>query len=329
MLRSYTAEDLKAVVDLWNASVHDNEVVYPEATAQYFEDKILNNDTYDGDFALVWEEDGEVVGYMLGVPHSSARSVPQEGRKPGYIVCFFVRRDKRGRGIGKKLLQEVEKRMREKGRTSLALSAGSPIQLDWIIPGTPGHDHNNAPGADMQSDGYGFLLEEGFTPVQTEVAMYLDLKDYREPEDIQEKIERLEAEGIAVGRYDPRLGYEFDQMSARVGSEYWRQVLMEETAKAQPRIILAATVPGHIVAFTGPVDKQPSGRGWFTGICTDPIYEKRGIGTVLFHLLMQEFILEGASFSSLFTTENNHARKVYERVGFRVARRFAVLYKVL
>ena len=329
MLRSYTAGDMKNVIDLWNASVRDEEVVYREATPAYFLDKILNNAAYDADLALVWEDHGEVVGYMLGVPHSSTQSVPQEGRKPGYVVCFFVRRDKRGRGIGKTLLQELERRMREKGRSSLALSAGSPIQLDWIIPGTPGHDHNNAPGADMQSDGYGFLLEEGFTPIQTEVAMYLDLKDYREPDDIPERIARLEADGIRVGRYDTRLRYEFDQMCDRVGSEYWRQVLREETVKAKPRIILAATVPGHIVAFTGPVDKQPSGRGWFTGICTDPIYEKRGIATVLFHMLMREFILEGALFSTLFTTEANHARKIYERAGFRAARRFAVLYKEL
>jgi ribosomal protein S18 acetylase RimI-like enzyme len=77
------------------------------------------------------------------------------------------------------------------------------------------------------------------------------------------------------------------------------------------------------------VDKQPSGRGWFTGICTDPLYERRGIATVLFNLLMQAFIAEGAAFSTLFTGDDNHAQKVYRRAGMRVARRFVIMEKTL
>ena len=83
------------------------------------------------------------------------------------------------------------------------------------------------------------------------------------------------------------------------------------------------------MGFTGPVDVEPSGRGFFTGICTDPAYEKRGIATALFHLLMQEFIYHGAVFSTLYTGETNHARRIYERIGFRVAHTFHVLRRVL
>ena len=71
------------------------------------------------------------------------------------------------------------------------------------------------------------------------------------------------------------------------------------------------------------------GRGWFCGIFTDPEYERRGIATVLFNLLMQEFIAEGATFSTLFTGVENHAQRIYLRTGFRVVRKFSIMHKEL
>ena len=59
------------------------------------------------------------------------------------------------------------------------------------------------------------------------------------------------------------------------------------------------------------------------------MYERRGIASVLFNLLMQEFIAEGAAFSTLFTGEENHAQRIYLRAGFRVVRRFSVMEKGL
>ena len=79
------------------------------------------------------------------------------------------------------------------------------------------------------------------------------------------------------------------------------------------------------MGFTGPVDKQKSGRGWFTGICTDPLFERRGIATVLFNLLMQAFVEEGAAFSTLFTGTDNHAQKIYRAAGMRTVRQFSIM----
>ena len=129
--------------------------------------------------------------------------------------------------------------------------------------------------------------------------------------------------GEAVDKAD------FDGMCDRVGSEYWRQVLKDETEKEYPRPILAAVTNGHIVGFTGPVDKQDNGRGWFTGICTDPLYERRGIAGVLFNDLMEEFIKIGAEYSTLFTGTENHAQRLYLKTGFRPARYFAIMKKTL
>ena len=51
--------------------------------------------------------------------------------------------------------------------------------------------------------------------------------------------------------------------------------------------------------------------------------------SMLFNLLMQEFVAEGAAFSTLFTGDSNHAQRIYKRAGFDVVRRFALMGKSL
>ena len=248
------------------------------------------------------------------------------------------------------MLLALEDAFRRSGKHQLSCDGNNPINLDWIVPGTPGHDHNNAPGVDEDCAGYPFLQAMGFEAPVHEIAMYLNLKDYQPWPEFEQTRRRLADRGIIIGRYDVNLNYDYDGMCDRVGSEYWRSVLASEIAchrqgvpntdirfipngrvPAGPRPILTAvSIPDRaIVAQTGPVDLQASGRGWFTGICTDPLFERQGIASVLFNVLMQEFIAEGATFSTIFTGDTNHAQKIYKRAGFRVVRRFAVMRKPL
>ena len=204
------------------------------------------------------------------------------------------------------------------------------------------------PGLDEGCAGVGFFLHTGFERRYSEVAMYIDLSGYRMSPKIPELQEKLRQEGIVTGVYDPAWHCGFDRLCDRVGSEYWRAVLRTETAAWEagepnadsrfwadgirpsgPRPLLTATHGGEIVGFTGPVDLQKSGRGWFTGICTDPEYGRRGIATVLFNLLLQAFREEGAQFTTLFTGMENPAKKIYTEAGLRPARAFTLMAKPL
>ena len=176
----------------------------------------------------------------------------------------------------------------------------------------------------------------------------MPLRDYRWDPKLDAVMEKLTAEGIYVGRWQMGMGEKYDGMCDRVGSEYWRNVLRQEllawhtgqpnadpecwpdgVQPAGPRPLLVAMKDEQIIGFTGPVDLQRSGRGWFTGICTDPEWGGRGIATVLFNLLMKEFVAEGAAFCSLFTGAQNHAQKIYQRAGLRVTSHWAVLSQSL
>lgn len=328
-IRLFAKEDLPMVLRLWNESAALGEVAYKPLTAEAFQSKFLDNPNYSPEYSLVAEENGQVIGFIHGICKKTFLPKETHENTPGYLTVIFVDRAHRRRGVGKALLQALSDAFKKAGKRTIACSGSNPVNLPWLVPGTPGHDHNNAPGIDLDCPGYPFLISQGFENKYSEVAMYLDLKHYVPAPDLEEKRRKLLSQGIATGRYDVSLQYDYDRMCDRVGSEYWRKVLYDETHSPSPRPILAATHEGYIVGFTGPVDKEESGRGWFTGICTDPEYERRGIATVLFNLLMQEFIQEGAAFSTLFTGQDNHAQRLYLKTGFQVVRRFAIMSKPL
>ncbi len=346
-VRLFQPSDLSAVIGLWNASVQEGEVVYYDLSEPYFHTKFEQDPNYDPRYTLVAEENGEVVGFISGIAKKIFLDKETHENTPGFITCFFVRRDCRGHGIGRALVEALCSRFKADGKHFVAISNDNPVNLDWRIPGTPGHDHNNTPGMDMDSPGYGFALRLGFQETVREIAMYLNLKDYIPWDGMKAKQEQLLAQGIYTGQYDAALNYDYDRICDRVGNEYWREVIRSETRcwkenrpntdvrfipngtkiPSGPRPMIVATHDRHIIGFTGPVDLQESGRGWFCGIFTDPEFEHRGIAPVLFHLLMQAFIAEGAAFSTLFTGEENRAQNIYLRTGFRIARRFTLMRK--
>ena len=334
-------EDLSGVMRVWNACVDAGEVLYYPLTEDYFRRKFVDGEGCEPDNLLVAADGDRVAGFIHGVAPGTFRL-----SRPGqaYLTCVLVDRTRRGEGVGQALLEALKAAMKARGAAALSVSSLNPVNLDWRIPGTPGHDHNNMPGVDNGCAGFGFFERSGFLRRHDEVSMYINLSDYRAPEGLDALRARLADEGIYTGPYDAALRCEFDGMCDRVGSDYWRDVLRTETEAhllnrpnadarmwadglrpAGPRTILAAVHEGHIVGFTGPVDKQKSGRGWFTGICTDPLYERRGIATVLFNLLMQAFVAEGAAFSTLFTGTDNHAQKIYRNAGMRPVRQFSIM----
>lgn len=329
IIRRFDKADMQAILRLWNYCAAAGEVVYKPLTEEGFAALFLQNPHYSKDFSLVAETDGEVIGYVNGIAKKTFLPKETHESTPGYLTVILVAPLHRRKGVGRLLMQALMQAFVNAGKRVISCSGSNPVNLPWLVPGTDGHDHNNAPGMDQDCAGYPFLLRQGFEDKYSEVAMYLDLKDYAVSPDFKVKRDALFAQGICTGRYDISLHYDYDRMCDRVGSEYWRKVLYDETHSISPRPILAATHEGHIVGFTGPVDRQESGRGWFTGICTDPMYERRGIATVLFNLLMQEFIAKGAGFSTLFTGRDNHAQRLYLRTGFQVVRRFCVMSRPL
>ena len=339
-------KDFAPAIALWNRCVQAGEVLYAPMDDNLFAQKFVHNAGCDPDLLLGAEIDGRLAGLIHGV---APGTFPGSRPEIGYLTVPRPDPAWRGQGVGRALLQALSQRLKAKGAKKLMVSSLNPVNLSWRVPGTPGHDHNNMPGVDMGCAGVGFFPHMGFEKLHEEVAMYRSMADYQPPADLEARRAALRAQGIETGPYDRRTHCDFDGMCDRVGSDYWRDVLRTEIAAWEqgkpnadprffaddatppkaPRTLLTATANGQIVGFTGPVDRQKSGRGWFTGICTDPNYGGKGIATVLFTLLMQAFANEGAAFSTLFTGTENHAQKIYLAAGMRPVRHFMLMSKSL
>ncbi len=340
IIRPLIPQDTKAAVALMQLISDRGEILYKPLTEADFSARFFGECRWNwGAF-----ENETLIGFVSASAKTSFLNKENAANTPLYLTLVLVHPDYRLQGVGAKLVDEVKKLRAELGKPNITITDMNPVRLAWLIPGANGHDHNNAPGVYENGMGYPFLLKQGFEARMHEVAMYVDLSAYQWNPDMDAVIEKLNEEGITVGVWKVGMGEEYDGMCDRVGSEYWRNVLKQEIAAwkenrpnadpdlwvdgiapAGPRPILVAMKDEHIIGFTGPVGCQQSGRGWFTGICVDPDFGGRGIGSVLFNMLMREFIGVGAQFSSLFTGTENHAQKIYRRAGFEPRAQWAVM----
>ena len=339
-IRALTHQDTPACVALMQLLSERGEILYKPVTEDDFNNRFFGECRWGfGAF-----ENGALIGFAHASAKTSFLNKENAANTPLYLTLVMVHPDHRLKGVGTALIDRIKALRAELGKPSVTVTDMNPVRLTWLIPGANGHDHNNAPGVDEDGMGYPFLLKQGFEARMHEVAMYVNLATYEWNPEMDAIMEFLKAEGIYVGVWQVGMGEEFDGMCDRVGSEYWRNVLRQEIAAWKenrpnsdpdlwvdgiaptgPRPILVAMKDEHIIGFTGPVGCQQSGRGWFTGICVDPNYGGKGIGSVLFNMLMREFIGVGAQFSSLFTGTTNHAQKIYRRAGFAPHARWAVM----
>lgn len=92
--------DLDPVLDLWRNAGEGIQLSPSDAP-----DEIRKKLSRDPDLFLVAEEGGRILGAVLG---------GFDGRR-GMVYHLAVRRDRRGRGIGRDLMLELERRLKDRG----------------------------------------------------------------------------------------------------------------------------------------------------------------------------------------------------------------------
>lgn len=319
MIRNYNASDDAALLRLWNtAGVKAGYAPLQEAK---FRRLLLAHPDFSPEYTFVLEEKGEISGFVNGCTGSH---IPR-GDVRGYVSCLLLKEP--GTENTARLLQALEEAFRRAGRTQSAVTFFNPIRLPWIIPGTPGHQHNNAPGVAVDLPLYETMQSLGYREFARECAMYLNLSDYTTPDWVEQKAVRMAEEGYTVARYDPQKHTGLEEMVAALENPMWSA---EIPAAGKTGMDLLVGLQGSTCAgFTGPVYPEETGRGYFAGIGVAPQYERHGLGTLLFYRLLQREKETGAKYMSLFTGETNHAKQIYLGAGFRVVRTFGVMLKEL
>ena len=321
MIRNYLPIDAAALLTLWNtAAVRDG---YAPMTEEKFDKLLLGHPDFSPELTFILEEEGEILGFANGC---TGDHIPRGGER-GYVSCVILaERADTGENTAA-LMDALEDAFRTRGRIHSAVTFFNPIRLPWIIPGTDGHQHNNAPGVATDLPLHGRMLARGYKEAARECAMHLDLAGYETPARIQEKAEKMAAEGYTVARYDPGLHEGLEEMVAALNNPMWSAEIPEA---GRTGMDLLVGLRGNTCAgFTGPVYPEDTGRGYFAGIGVAPQYERHGLGTLLFYRLLEREKEVGSRYMSLFTGENNHAKQIYLGAGFRIVRTFGVMLKEL
>lgn len=321
MIRNYTPQDEKSLLNLWNS--RGIQLGYAPQDAEGFQGLITRHRDFSPEHTFLVEEDGKVQGFITGCTGAHIHL----GNQRGYITCLLLAEEADSDENTQALLCALEDSFREKGRTQVTMSFFNPMRLPWVIPGTPGHQHNNLPGVPADLPLFSRMKARGYQEDAQEIAMYLDLAKFRCPGWVEEKAQRMAAEGCTVARFDPDRHWGLKEMVDSLNNSMWSEEIPQ--AAADGLNLLVALKDDQVAGFTGPVYPEPTGRGYFAGIGVAPQFEKRGFGTLLFYRLLQAELEAGSAYMSLFTGRENRARFIYEGAGFEVRREFSVMTKQL
>lgn len=325
-IRKFSNEHIPQVVALWNTHLC-GETQYKPLTEEGFKAKFLENVnfSYDGTFVAV---DGEkVIGFANGIVKSEFFPGETAENTPGYLTMIVVDQGYRGKGIGSQLLAQLEQFFQQNGKKKSQSIFFNPIRLEWYIPGTDRHEHNNSPGVDAETPALDFMKKNGYQVQAEQVSYHLDLAGFQMSPATAARREELQKRGIFTGYYDPKQHFGFEELFDDLGSGDWKKGILDNNAKENPDPVIVAADHGKICGFTGPIRVEESGRGFFIGIGTHSQYRGGGIMTVLFELLMEGFNKAGARYSTLFTGVTNPAGRIYERTGFQKVRYWSVMGK--
>lgn len=220
----------------------------------------------------------------------------------------------------------------------------NPCLLPWRLPHTDGEParcaHPGAPGVAEEDPARGTLLSDGWRDFAPLTVYARSLPSYEIPEDLARKTAENAALGLKIEEYDPRLHGSLVPLVESLGSEDWRRTLLGNAAAEDPLPVMVAADRsdralrehgglGFVCGFAGPMKRTEDGRGWFAGIGIHPAYRSRGLGSTLFAGLCRGLRDLGADYMTLFTGTGGTAARIYEKAGFRPARQFFAMEKIL
>jgi GNAT superfamily N-acetyltransferase len=300
------AIDIDKILAFWNE--HATKMGYKPFNEAEFTEFVIGHKDFDDELFFIMYDDDEIIGMCCGVEH---------------YISFVIAKDD-DYGIFCQLLERLESKMKERGKTKAELIFFNPMKMPWLIKDD--HEHNNMPGVPLDSVQYEYMLKCGYTPRATQTAYHKLLADFTIPDKIIEKRNFAVEKGYNIGfHHDGHYGIE--EMLDSLGNHLWCSEIPECVEQGKP--VLFADLNGKVVGFAGPVICQPNGRGYFTGIAVAKEHEGVGLGSVLFYRLCEAFKDIGVVYMSLFTGEENWAKYIYLKAGFEPKRQFAVMHKDL
>lgn len=303
-IRNYRAEDEHAVVELWNRSLPNDEILL-----NTFRRKIILDPNFDlrGCFVAVAKK--QIIGFMLSI----RRRYPyydlglEEGK--GWITVFFVDEAWRKQLIASKLLEHSEQFLKEQSVNEISISDYTP---NYFIPGID---------LDANADAHIFLKNRGYKKVQSVYGMGRTIIDFQVSPEMEEISNKLSEGGYSITLFRPAYTLKLLEFLRKdYPGDLFRVALERITEDPECDEILVALKDEQVVGFSHFLDER------FGPFGIDPDFYGRGLGPLLYYRTVQQMRKKGKRNLWLAWTTGK-AKDFYHKVDLKVNRRHIIMKK--
>jgi GNAT superfamily N-acetyltransferase len=299
-LRAFRDGDEATLVNLWNATLPRDPL-----TLDAFRRQTLDSPSFDPAGCLIAPDAGFVLTHAPRTRRLHA-GTPGAGR----IVGIGVLPERRRQGLGTLLLDAALEYLQTHRCTRVSVAAH-----EFYAAGVD---------ADAYAEGLSFLTKRGFTQKGEATAMGRLLYDLEWPEDARAAEQRLLSEGVRVSSF---LHEHTLALNAYFAAEFpdWSEFFtrkMDDGDDPDEIVIALDTSTNQVVGYCQHLDTDHVGP---FGVAA--AYRNRGIGSVMLFRLLDRMRQKGFRFA--WFGETGRARPYYERAGFFVTRRYALLERTL
>ena len=258
-IRRFKENDVPVLVTLSNKYME-----FDTLTEVLLREKILEDPTYDPNLVMVYEKDGQIVGFIDGV----TREI--HGEKIGYVKLMAVAEPYRRQGIGTELYKTLEKKLKDLGMTKVRIY---DVPFNYFMPGI---DPRYTPALS-------FFEMQGFQRFGDTSNLTVDLEN--QTFDTSEEEKKLFGQGIEIRRadYDDR-----EELLKFIEENFdlWRYEVLN-AYNSIPVAIHIALLDGKLKAFSAH-NGNNFGTGWFGPMGTHPDLRGKGIGGILLKRCLQD-----------------------------------------
>lgn len=306
-IRPYRAGDEASLIATWNEAMWADPIEPIAWRTRYLLDPNFAPETCP---VAVDRASSDVVGFVLGFTGSATGQAGSDA----WVVGFGVRGAYRRQGIGTRLMQAFESRVRQDGAARVLYGPYIPSYI------TPGVD------VAAYGDGISFLVANGASEGTRPLSMKANLTNYRPEAGVTERERELATEKIVIrpaqpGDILPLLAFLDEHFPHWKGDAAG---VMRDLFGGDPR-----TVTLHIAEDDGSIIGYAQTRSErFGPFGVNESYRGRGVGAVLLSRTLRAMRAQGFH-SAWFLWTSDRTAKLYRQHGFEEVRRFAMVTKEL
>lgn len=314
--RFITKDDIDLMTTFYHESINESNLLLEPMTKQILESKFFSIEPHCFRSHIGIFDEEKLIGL-------TSYSINLEKRN-AYLTLLMIKTGYQRKCNGTVLLNMVLEDLKDKQIEKIETVFFNPVQLPFYVSNKK-EIHPNMPGVLVGSPYESLLLKQGFHVYAKQNVYYKDLNTPN-IHNLELIYQKLKDNQIVVGYYHELEIKDHEALFKNLNNPGFEHAF--KTAISKNELMLVAVKNHEVIGFTGPL-KVISSRGSFAGIGVSSLYRGYGIGKILFHELCVRLKDLGATYMTLFTGEENPARRIYEAEGFQIVHSFHNLRKTI